>query len=172
MKRRGLLVAGAAVSAAAAGAGWRVWQTSRPAGPEQALWELRFASPDGSELAMHELLGRPLLLNFWATWCPPCVKEMPLLDHFHREQPASGIRVMGLAVDGLAPVRAFLQRQPVAFPIGLAGFEGTELSRRLGNTNGGLPFSVLFDRSGSPLSRKLGALTREDLSGWTKQLGP
>ncbi|MBC7717365.1 MAG: TlpA family protein disulfide reductase, partial [Pseudorhodobacter sp.] len=81
---------------------------------------------------MADLRGKPLLLNFWATWCPPCVKEMPLLDAFYQTHRARGWQVVGLAVDSPTPVRAFLERVPVSFPIGLAGMEGSELSRALG----------------------------------------
>jgi thiol-disulfide isomerase/thioredoxin len=105
-------------------------------------------------------------MNFWATWCPPCVKEMPLLDQFHRQHRAAGWQVVGLAVDGPTPVRQFLARVPVGFAIGLAGFDGTELSRRLGNERGALPFTVVFGKEGRVLHRKLGEVTPEELATW------
>jgi thiol-disulfide isomerase/thioredoxin len=127
---------------------------------------LRFPTPDGGELALADFRGRPLLLNFWATWCPPCVKEMPLLDQFHRTHQAAGWQVLGLAVDSPTPVRQFLARVPVGFAIGLAGFDGTELSRRLGNESGALPFTVVFGKEGRVLHRKLGEVTPEELAAW------
>ncbi|HZE92712.1 MAG TPA: TlpA disulfide reductase family protein [Rhizobacter sp.] len=120
---------------------------------------------------MHTLRGKPLLLNFWATWCPPCVKEMPMLDAFYREQAAKGWQVLGLAVDNPMPVREFLAKLPVSFPVGLAGLGGVELSRRLGNALGGMPFTVVFDRSGTTSLHKTGALTPNDLSDWVHRLG-
>jgi thiol-disulfide isomerase/thioredoxin len=137
---------------------------------EQSLWTQRFDQPAGGELAMGPLRGKPLVLNFWATWCAPCVKEMPMLDAFHREHQAQGWQVVGLAVDGPTPVREFLTKVPVAFPIGLAGFTGVDLAKSLGNERGGLPFSAVFDRQGAVAFRKLGTITPDDLGAWVKKL--
>lgn len=168
-----LATAGVAMAAAAGGAGWAWWreQSGRLSEAEQALWAQRFDQPAGGELAMAPLLGQPMVLNFWATWCAPCVKEMPLLDAFHRQHRAKGWQVVGLAVDGPTPVREFLARLPVGFPIGLAGFNGVDLARSFGNQNGGLPFSVVFDRRGAAVFRKLGTVTEQELSGWAAKLG-
>src|SRR5262245_17845603 len=108
MNRRLLLSAGVAVAAAGAGAGWSWWrhrETDAAAGAAQALWQERFEQPSGGELVMAPLRGQPLILNFWATWCAPCVKEMPLLDAFYKERKAAGWQVVGLAVDSPTPVR-------------------------------------------------------------------
>lgn len=167
--RRRWLFAGVAGAAAAAGFGlaWRNGHVrSMPSSPLPALWELDFATPQGGRLAMRNFLGKPLLLNFWATWCPPCVEEMPLLDRFFAENNGNGWQVVGLAVDQVAPVTRFLQHTQVRFPIALAGLAGTDLSRTLGNTGGGLPFSVLFDAAGSIVQRKIGQLAPLDLQQW------
>lgn len=174
MNRRGALTAGVALAATAGGAGWAWWRGGRTGGAlgesEKTFWAQRFDQPGGGELLMGPQRGRPLLLNFWATWCAPCIKEMPLLDAFHRQHQASGWQVVGLAVDGPTPVREFLLKLPVGFPIGLAGLTGVDLARSLGNESGGLPFTVVFDRQGSAVFRKLGAVNQEELSSWAARV--
>lgn len=114
--------------------------------------------------------GKPLLLNFWATWCPPCVAELPMLDAFLSEQRSRGWQILGLAVDQPSAVRKFLGRTPVSFPMGMAGLQGTELSRALGNLTGGLPFTVVFDAKGQVRHRKMGQLEARDLQNWAKDV--
>ena len=138
MKRRTLVTGGVAAAAVVSGVGWALRRQRQQAAQDDGLWALRFERPEGGELVMAELRGRLLVLNFWATWCPPCVKEMPELDRFHRTFAPQGWQVVGLAIDGPTPVRDFLRRVPVGFPIGLAGLGGTDLVRKLGNPAGGL----------------------------------
>jgi len=176
MKRRGALLIGAGAAAAAAGVGWQHWrETSRTAPPGVQvdppagdLWTMRFEKPEGGTFAMASLRGQPLLLNFWGTWCPPCVKEMPELDHFARQFKAQGWQVVGLAVDNPKAVRDFLARTPVSYTIGLAGFEGTDLARKLGNEQSGLPYTVAFAANGTVLQRKAGATTLDELTRWAQ----
>jgi thiol-disulfide isomerase/thioredoxin len=161
-----------AVALAAAGAGalfnWRRLRLD-PA-DTSGFWGRSFPAPDGGALALAPLKGRPLLVNFWATWCPPCVEELPLLSSFYDENKANGWQLLGLAVDRPAPVAQFLARSPVSFPVALAGMEGVELTRELGNAAGGLPFSVLFDAAGELRARKLGQLHATDLTSWQQLL--
>ena len=166
--RRSLMwgAAGAALLAGAGVSWWRLRPAEVAEGAEQGLWDQRFEGPDGAPLVMASLRGRPLLVNFWATWCPPCVEEMPLLDRFFFENRSNGWQVVGLAVDQAAAVRTFLQRQPVGFPIGMAGAAGTQLARSLGNVAGGLPFSIVFGGDGRVAQRKIGKVTEADLVAW------
>ena len=176
MNRRHWLMGGAGAAALAAGVAWQQ-RHGADAGPggagttgtaEGGVWQMRFDQPDGGVLDMATLRGKPLLLNFWGTWCPPCVKEMPELDRFAKQFGPQGWRVVGLAVDNPKAVREFLARTPVSYTIGLAGFEGSELTRTLGNTQSGLPFTVAFNRQGAVSHRKAGATTLEELSGWAR----
>ncbi len=174
---RRALLAGVGLLAAAGGGWWALKHqastatsadqpASEPLPPD--FWTKQFDTLDGPALALSSLKGRPLLINFWATWCPPCVKEMPELDRFQREFSGQGWNVLGLAVDSPTPVRGFLAKKPVAFKIGLAGFGGTELAQELGNSAGGLPFSVLIDAQGGIRQRKMGATSFEELAAWAK----
>ena len=168
--RRRWTLAAVGVAAAATGIGVGWWRT-RPASLDQAavdrLWDFTLQTPQGTPLALASLRGRPLVLNFWATWCPPCVEEMPLLDGFFRQHAAKGWQVLGLAVDQPSAVRTFLQRTPVSFPIALAGLEGTELARSLGNLTGGLPFTVVLGSEGAVRQRRMGRVSESDLKAWT-----
>ena len=169
--RRALLYGGVAAAAAAGGLGWAWWREQQAvdlAAQTGGVWDLRFAQPGGGELVMQSLRGRPLVLNFWATWCPPCVKEMPDLDRFQRQFAAQGWQVVGLAIDSPTPVREFLARTPVSYRIGLAGLDGTGLSRRLGNEGGALPFTVVFNAAGRVVQRKLGEANLEQMQAWAK----
>lgn len=143
----------------------------RPSRPRTRAW--RFAGrPDGQALDWAGLQGKPLLVNFWATWCPPCVKEMPELDRFQRDFKDAGWRVVGLAIDGPTPVKEFLKKVQVGFDIGLAGFGGTELAQTLGNQAGGLPFTVLIDAQGRIRHRKMGATHFDELATWAREITP
>lgn len=167
--RRRALYATAAAVAGLAGAGLAWWRYSPAPVDEGALlgvWQLEFDTPAGARLALQSLRGRPLLINFWATWCPPCIEELPLLNSFYRENAAKGWQVLGIAVDKLETVQTFLTRQPLAFPVALAGMEGLALSKTLGNQAGGLPFTVLIGADGRVLNRKIGKLSERDLALW------
>ena len=176
MNRRSWLYLGAGAAAMAAGMAWQLrrgGQADEGPQPDAAaleFWQMNFTQPDGQVLAMASLRGQPLVLNFWGTWCPPCVKEMPELDRFARSFAGHGGRVLGLAVDNPTAVKQFLARSPVGYTIGLAGFDGSELSRKLGNTAGAMPFTAVFNRQGAVVQRKLGTTSVEELESWTRSL--
>jgi thiol-disulfide isomerase/thioredoxin len=176
IQRRHLVAIGA--SAALAGLGlayWKDQQTPAPSTAEPqkplsddltALWQKQFEAPDGSKLAMQSLKGKPLLINFWATWCPPCVEELPLLERFYRENKAKSVQIIGLAADKPDAVRAFLQKLPLTFSIGITDLSGIALSKSWGNLAGGLPFSVMLTADGRVMQRKMGKLSEDDLKTW------
>lgn len=170
-RRRWLVAGGVAVAAAGLGAGTALWrQSTASEGAGEALdptfWSTRYERPGGGDLDLAALRGKPLLVNFWATWCPPCIEELPLIDAFYRQHAASGWQVVGLAIDRPEAVRKFLATTPVSFPVGIAGLAGTDLVRRLGNTAGGLPFTLVLGSDGRTSARKMGRLDRADLDAW------
>lgn len=173
LKRRTLWMAGVAVAAGGAGAllaTRRLQLQPVMSEAETAFWAGAFEGPNGEAVRVADFRGKPLLVNFWATWCPPCVHELPLLNAFQNANRAKGWQVLGLAVDQPSAVRSFLQKLPLNFTVGMAGFAGTELSRSLGNPTGGLPYTVVFDASGALVHRKIGQVSEEDLAQWA-QLG-
>lgn len=170
--RRTLLLGGVATLAVAGGIGLGLKtqsggeSTAALSSAEAQFWSQRFDTPSGEPLAMSSFAGKPLLVNFWATWCPPCIEELPLLDRFYRDNAGSGWQVLGLAIDQPSAVKAFLQKMPLTFPNALAGFGGTELGKSLGNLSGALPFSVVLGTSGNVLQRKMGQVKPDDLAQW------
>jgi thiol-disulfide isomerase/thioredoxin len=178
LQRRHVLTVGVAAAAALAGAAVAYWQdqklaTSEPSAPQKPvsgdltdLWQMQFDTPAGSKLAMQSLKGKPLLINFWATWCPPCVEELPLIERFYNENKAKSVQIVGLAADKPEAVRAFLQKLPLTFPIGITDLSGIALSKSWGNLAGGLPFSVMLAADGRVMQRKMGKLSEDDLKNW------
>jgi thiol-disulfide isomerase/thioredoxin len=170
--RRGLLLAVGAL-AASAGLGLAWWRSpSLDTVPAQALpegfWQQQWDAPQGPPVRLQAFRGKPLLINFWATWCPPCIEELPLLNDFFKQNQTKGWQVLGLAVDRPSAVQGFLQKMPLNFPVGLAGANGTELANQLGNPSGALPFSVAIGAQGAVLQRKLGRLRAQELDSWAQ----
>jgi thiol-disulfide isomerase/thioredoxin len=171
LRRKNLLLAGAAIVSAVAGAGWATWRY-RLREPEDdaltALWALDAELPSGGVYKLSQLKGKPLVVNFWATWCPPCVEEMPLLDAFFRQNASKGWQMVGLAADNATAVTKFLGKTPVQFPTPLAGLAGIELSRTLGNLTGALPFTVVINSRGEIALRHMGKLTAAQIADFTQ----
>ncbi len=125
--------------------------------------------PAGTRRSLDEWRGKLILLNFWASWCAPCVEEMPLLDRAQHAHAAQGLQVVGIAADSAAATRAFLGRHRVAYPILIDDPErGDDLSRRYGNTRNVLPYSVLIGRDGRILAQRFGNFSEQALESWLK----
>jgi thiol-disulfide isomerase/thioredoxin len=162
--RREALILGAAGVAAAA-AGFLVGPLLlRDRGPGDGI--LRTATLvdlAGRPRQLAEWGGRILVWNFWATWCTPCREEIPLLIAAREKYGPLGVEIVGIAVDNAAKVTDFSSSFKISYPILLAEADGIDLMRRLGNSSGGLPYTVVVDRQGSLVQRRLGALKQGDL---------
>ena len=112
--------------------------------------------------------GRPVLLNLWASWCGPCVKEMPELARFAGVQGANGTQVVGIALDEPAAVEAFLKRVPVNYPVLIDAPGPRDAGVRLGNPKGVLPYSVLLDADGRVLKQKIGPFAPGEIDRWAR----
>ena len=169
LSRRHAVLAGVAVAAGLAGVGVALKRHALSAlSPEvmQELWAMEFDMPDGQVMKLSAFQGKPLVINFWATWCPPCIEEMPLLDAFYQQNSSNGWQVVGLAIDQPSRVRQFLTQHAVSYPVGLAGLTGTALGTQLGNDQGGLPFTAVLDAQSGLKATKLGKLSEDDLKNW------
>lgn len=136
--------------------------------PPDSFFGYTFADLQGEDVALSTFVGRPVLANFWASWCPPCVREMPDLDAMYRDYPA--VSFLGLAVDTRVNVERFVQKIQVSYPLLLTGSQGISLMRSLGNKAGGLPFTVLFDRGGRIAQVVLGEVQPDILRTQLEQI--
>ena len=124
---------------------------------------------DGRTLTDADVHGRFVVLNFWAPWCPPCVKEMPEIDRFARSKAGKDVLVIGLAIDEAPAVEKFVAAHPVSFPISILGYAGLAWARRLSNDpNVALPFTAVFDRSQRLARHKFGATNADELTQWVR----
>jgi thiol-disulfide isomerase/thioredoxin len=122
-----------------------------------------FSLPDvsGRPVASSDWAGKVVVLNFWATWCPPCLREMPVLTE--AQERYGNLQVVGIAVDRDEDVVRFLEEHPVNYPVLIGSTEAIEMSRRLGNRLEGLPFTAIFDQEGNRVHGQIGEFTRASL---------
>jgi thiol-disulfide isomerase/thioredoxin len=156
-------------AAAALGVGFLAhrWQIARAVTPhlgEVVLDALNvsLADGDGHMHSVAEWRGKVLLLNFWATWCPPCREEIPLLNALQSRWSAQGAQIIGVALDEAGAVREFTRQTPLAYPSLIGGDDGAKLAERLGNRLGVLPFTVVIDATGKVAGQHLGEMHAQD----------
>jgi thiol-disulfide isomerase/thioredoxin len=135
-----------------------------------AFIDASLPSLDGGIRKLSDYAGQPVLLNFWATWCGPCVDEMPLLDAMQREVGEGALRIVGIAQDDPAAVADMLKRVPVSYPILLDEPGPNDLSVRYGNVRNVLPYSVLIDASGRIVAQRAGSFDRDALEAWIARI--
>jgi thiol-disulfide isomerase/thioredoxin len=134
-----------------------------------AIPTLSLPGLDGLPVAVPDAWpGRPLLINVWASWCGPCLEEMPELQRFASEQGDNGVQVVGIALDDAKAVRAFLTRVPVEYPILLDAPGPADAGVRLGNPRGVLPYSVLVSADGRLLKQRIGPFADGEIRGWAR----
>jgi thiol-disulfide isomerase/thioredoxin len=117
----------------------------------------------GKPQALGQWKGKPLLVNFWATWCGPCVQEMPELSAMANEEAGKRFNIIGVGIDAPSAMSEFATKHNIKYPLLVGGMGGTELSRAFGNTNGGLPFTVLIGADGQVRKTYLGKLKFDEL---------
>src|SRR3990172_984757 len=128
---------------------------------------------DGKKHSLEEWRGKVIVLNFWATWCPPCREEIPLLIALQKKRAADGLQVVSVAIDDKTAVMLYRQSVGINYPILMGGDDALDLVARYGNRMGSLPFTVIIDRGGAIAVRKLGAFTQNELESLIEPLlGP
>jgi thiol-disulfide isomerase/thioredoxin len=143
--------------------------------PESELAVLRpeFAMTDlnGEIRNINEWDGQIILLNFWATWCPPCLSEIPGFMELQTQYGEQGFQVIGIAVDDEEAVRQYVSESKMNYPVIAAEFEALELSSRYGNRMGAVPYSVIINRNGEISDRITGELHKNEAEALLKKLG-
>jgi len=159
-------LAGAAALLLAAATAFVFLTTAVTSGSRQAIDRLLALTLDdehGRQQALAQWRGKVLVVNFWATWCPPCREEMPYFSRLHAAYAARGVQFIGIAADSAEAVRAFSARAPVAYPLLVGGPGIMELSAGLGNQAAGLPFTLILDRNAEPVATRTGRLPEAEL---------
>lgn len=110
--------------------------------------DFRLGSSTGAFVTPADFAGKTLLINFWATWCEPCRKEMPMLNELQAQYGTAGLQVIGIALDDVQSVRDFAAKLAITYPILVGATDVMETNRAYGNVTGMLPFSVLVDKEG------------------------
>ncbi|MFF7398569.1 TlpA family protein disulfide reductase [Achromobacter sp. NPDC008082] len=171
MNRRLLLSAGVAVAATVAGGltlmGRKSQNAAPPAVPSEpdpipALMQLQMPDLNGAMHSLTDFKGQPMVVNFWATWCAPCVKEMPELDALQKKYPH--VRFVGIGVDTAANIQKFVEKVQVSYPLWVIGAGAIDTLRKLGNPSGGLPFTIVFNADGGINRKILGEIQPDDLN--------
>ena len=173
---KNLLLLITAVLALSAAIGWPSRCARSPRSPPRKTYGggelIDFTLPDldGKKHSLEEWRGKVIVLNFWATWCPPCREEIPLLIALQKQHAAEGLQVVGVAIDNETAVRPYRQSAGINYPVLMGDDEALDLVARYGNRMGALPFTVIIDRSGAIVARKLGAFTRNELESLVEPL--
>ena len=119
---------------------------------------------DGQTRPFSAWQGQTLVINFWATWCPPCRDEMPAFSRLHQLYAAQGVQFVGIALDAADRVRAYARQYPVSYPLLIGGSTGVDLARLFGNDRLGLPYTVLITRQREARVLRAGPLSENELN--------
>lgn len=140
-------------------------------GADSASRRVDFTLPDltGQPRRLSEWDGDLVILNFWATWCPPCKKEMPLFQDRYERHAEQGLTFVAVAVDELAETRDFVATFGIEFPVLIGQDEAIAVGREYGNRIGALPFTVVIDREGLVRETHRGEVTEGDLEDWLQR---
>ncbi|MEO5863114.1 MAG: TlpA disulfide reductase family protein [Burkholderiales bacterium] len=128
-----------------------------------ALYTSSFPDLEGKVHPLGEWQGKIMVLNLWATWCGPCREEIPIMVKLHQKYREQGVTFIGLAMDEKGPVEKYAKEMGINYPILLGDITLGDFGRRLGNNNGGLPYTVIIDRAGKIVTTRLGGVDEKFL---------
>ncbi len=134
------------------------------------FWEARLPDLAGKEQPLSQWLGKVVVVNFWAPWCPPCRKEIPGFIALQERLGGQGLQFVGVALDEHGKVAAYADGEGMNYPILLGGADAARLGQAAGNRLGGLPYTVVFDRKGDAVAGLTGEVSRERMEALVKPL--
>ncbi len=117
----------------------------------------------GKKTTLEQWRGKVLVVNFWASWCAPCREEIPGLLRIQQRFAANGVQVVGIAVDSVDKSRQAAGEMAISYPVLVGGLQVIDMTRRLGNRAGGLPYTVIIDREGRLVATHLGLISESQL---------
>lgn len=138
----------------------------------QSFFKANLINENGISRDLSQYKGKIIVLNFWATWCPPCREEMPELSKLHTEYKNKNVVVLGIALDELNLVKEFSQSSPVSYPLFAAENEGMALAADLGNDKGVLPYTVIINSNGTVVDTYFGRINKPLLEAALNPLLP
>lgn len=169
-----LIVAGVAAAFAAYQHKQRPTEPASHVGPAKgaaaALLQAGFIDVEGKRQSLSQWRGKVIVVNFWATWCPPCRAEIPEFIQMQEIYQSQGVVFVGIALDQKDKVQAFVDEVGINYPVLLGGVEAVDLARQAGNRVGGLPFTVVFDRAGEIDATEMGEVNQVRLESLIKPL--
>jgi len=129
-----------------------------------------FPDASGKQHVFSDYRGKVVVINFWATWCVPCVKEIPELSKISTEYSQRNVVFVGIGIDNASSIAEFQQKIPTSYPLLVAGATGSDLVREFGDTAGALPYTLILDDKGTVRATKLGPISEKELRAWLKPL--
>jgi thiol-disulfide isomerase/thioredoxin len=164
---RRTLIAGVVFGAGAVG----VWSgmarqpqlEAMPAMTVERLKAMKLGDADGREMPFSAWSGKLLVVNFWATWCPPCREEMPGFSRLAGKLRDRGVQFVGISIDNADNVRKYQQEVRIDYPLLIGGADAIQVSTELGNAAQGMPFTAIFAPDGRLIERRLGTYKEEEL---------
>ena len=127
------------------------------------FFDAQFKDAAGKPVDLTSLRGKTVVINFWSTWCPPCVEEMPMFSEAQTAYKDKNVVFVGIAADQADNVKEFLQKNSVNYLIAVGGQPAFELSQQLGNRHDAVPFTLIINAQEGITSRHFGVYTRKDL---------
>lgn len=164
------------IAGAAALTGYLVQKGMQPvavkADASKTLMAVRLPDLQGVEQALEQWRGKVMIVNYWATWCPPCIKEIPEFSTVSRRYADQPVQFVGISIDDADKVQEFRDQHNVPYPLLIATHNALKLTAELGNTAQALPFTLIIDREGTIRHAKLGTLNASELEGKIQALLP